>query len=93
MQTHDYIGYTGILLIAIAYAPTLYHLIAKKCAFNICMRRQIIWLFASVMLAIYAFFLPSIVFIIATLLQAFGSSAVIFYAFKHRQNRCDEHRH
>ncbi|MCB1117762.1 MAG: hypothetical protein KDK50_04175 [Chlamydiia bacterium] len=91
MAWHNILGYIGVMLVAIAYAPKLHHLITKKCGANLNLRGHILFLVASVMLFFPALYEKSGVFIVLTLFLAFASAALVYYGKKYRDNHCDEH--
>lgn len=78
MAWHNILGYLGVVLIAIAYAPRLYHLVSKKCGAHLTLRPHILFLVASVMLFFPALYAKSGVFIALTVFLAFATASLVY---------------
>ncbi len=84
MDWHTVLGYVGIAVVALIYAPTLYNLISKRVVAGINVRSHILWVVAGMMLFFNALFSKSVIFIILTALIAFASATIVYYGYRYK---------
>lgn len=73
----EIIGWTGTILVIIAYYPQIHHLWAEKCAWGISLTTWIIWLFSGALLLIYALLREEILFVIVQIINIAAVAATI----------------
>ena len=86
----EIIGWTGTILVIVAYYPQIKHLYVEKCAWGISIATWVIWLIASTFLLAYALMGGSTLFVFVQAINMLAIFATIILA-KRSKNICPGH--
>ncbi len=78
-------------LSGIAYVPQIVHLIRARCSSGISLRANVLWLVASVLLAIKAIAIQAWVFIVLGGIEVVAIMIILFYARRYGDQYCPSH--
>ena|SRR5437762_7601476 len=92
METNQYIGFGGTLLVLTAYIPQVSHLIKAKCSAGVSRMAFIIWFVSSLMLLVHSFMIKETVSIFLQGINLLATSVILFYAGKYKNRVCDLHK-
>jgi hypothetical protein len=84
-------GFVGVAISGAAYAPQIVHLKRARCSSGISRRAYVLWLVASVLLAIKAIAIQSGVFIVLGGIQVVAITIILFYASRYKDEYCPSH--
>lgn len=85
------IGFTGTLLVAIAYLPQIIHLIKKRCTMGIDKGAWELWVIASILILIYAISTKESVFIALVSVNLLSTVIIFSLKMKYGENICGDH--
>lgn len=92
MNTLEILGFTGAVIVAIAYLPQITHLIRLHCAFGIDPKAWLLWLIAALLILPHAFTTGDVIFIILQLINIIAIAFVIIFSYFHQDRVCQKHK-
>jgi uncharacterized protein with PQ loop repeat len=84
-------GFVGVGLNGAAYAPQIVHLIRGRCSAGISRPAFIVWLVASILLAVKAIAIQAQVFIALSAIEVVATSIILFFAARYKDDFCPIH--
>jgi uncharacterized protein with PQ loop repeat len=91
MSVAEIAGFVGVGLTGAAYAPQIVHLIRGRCSAGVSRPAYIVWLVASILLAIKAIAIQAWVFIALGAIEVLAIALVLFYATRYKGQYCTFH--
>jgi uncharacterized protein with PQ loop repeat len=91
MHGPNLIGLTGALIAGFAYLPQISHLVKEHCSAGISRSAFALWLIASVLITINAFYIKSAVFISLGIIQICATALIYTYSTLYRNQVCAFH--
>lgn len=91
MHGPNLIGLTGAVIAGYAYLPQISHLVKERCSAGISRRAFMLWLIASVLITINAFYIHSAVFITLGVIQIASTGIIFIYATRYANHVCRFH--
>ena len=85
------VGFTGTLLVAIAYIPQISHMIGKRCAMGLDTKAWLIWAVATILVLIYAISTKEPIFITLTTLNLTAILIIFVLKMKYGNTMCGNH--
>jgi hypothetical protein len=84
-------GIVGVGLSGVAYAPQIVHLIRARCSAGVSRPAYVVWLVASILLAIKAIAIQAWVFIALGAIQVVATTLILFYTARYKDEYCSSH--
>jgi hypothetical protein len=84
-------GTVGVGLSGAAYAPQIVHLIRARCSAGVSRPAYILWLVASILLAIRAIDIQAWVFIALSSIQLVATTLILMYTARYQDAYCPSH--
>jgi uncharacterized protein with PQ loop repeat len=84
-------GFVGVGLTGAAYAPQIVHLMRGRCSAGVSRPAYIVWLVASILLAIKAIAIQAWVFIALGGIEVLAITLILFYAARYKDQYCAFH--
>ena len=84
-------GFLGVGLSGVAYAPQIVHLIRCRCSAGVSRPAYIVWLVASILLAVKAIAIQAWVFIALGGIEVLAITLILFYAARYKDQYCAFH--
>jgi uncharacterized protein with PQ loop repeat len=91
MNIPSMIGLLGAGIAGYAYLPQIIHLIKEKCSAGISQRAYALWIVSSILLAINAFYIRSVVFIVLGIIQLVSTITIFIFGSVHKNQVCEYH--
>ena len=87
----NWVGFTGTLIVIVAYLPQIAHLVRAQCSAGISLRAYGLWLISSLLLLAHAFRLNDAVFIALQSYQLGATMTIVVFAWKYKNSTCELH--
>lgn len=87
------VAFAGTLLVAGAYIPQIFHLIAKHCAYGISIKAWSLWLLATLLILPHTILVGDKVFIFLISAHIIAISFIVVFSYFHQGGVCQEHKH
>ena len=84
-------GFLGVGLSGVAYAPQIVHLIRCRCSGGVSRPAYIVWLVASILLAIKAIAIQAWVFVALGAIEVVATTLILFCAARYKDQYCHFH--
>jgi uncharacterized protein with PQ loop repeat len=91
MSVTEIAGFVGVGLTGAAYAPQIVHLVRGRCSAGVSRPAYIVWLVASVLLAIKAIAIRAWVFTALGAVEVLAIALILFYAARYKDQYCAFH--
>ena len=91
MNFSQLLGFTGTILVIVAYAPQVRHVIQEHCSAGISVRAYDLWIAASVLFLIHAVIIEDLVFTLVQIANLLAMGLVLIYVRRFQNQMCRAH--
>jgi uncharacterized protein with PQ loop repeat len=91
MNFSQLLGFVGTILVIVAYAPQVRHVIKEHCSAGISVRAYDLWIIASVLFLIHAVMIEDLVFTVVQIANLLAMGVVLVYVRRFQNQMCRIH--
>ena len=91
MRLSQVLGFTGTMIVAVAYVPQIRHLIKEHCSAGISVRAYSLWFLASLLFLVHASMIKDMVFVYVQIVNVAAICAIVIYCKRFENQICLTH--